>query len=62
MGQHSAGEDLTYEIVKLSPHGLEKLENVYRVGFLAFKEVPEGFVLEGSILYREGLKRGFILH
>ena len=33
-GQHEAGKDLTYEITELSPHGLKKLENVYKIGLL----------------------------
>ncbi|KLO20999.1 hypothetical protein X275_10230 [Marinitoga sp. 1197] len=35
-GKHEAGNDLTYEITKLSPHGLKKLDNVYKVGFLLY--------------------------
>ncbi|KAF2956353.1 cytochrome b5 domain-containing protein [Marinitoga sp. 38H-ov] len=29
-----AGKELTYEITELSPHGLGKLSNVYKIGFL----------------------------
>ncbi|WP_199167423.1 cytochrome b5 domain-containing protein [Thermotoga sp. SG1] len=36
MGRHSAGSELTHEILKLSPHGLSKLSNVYPVGVLVF--------------------------
>lgn len=62
MGQHRAGEDLTYEIVELSPHGLKKLENVYRVGYLVFKDLPEGYESDGFSVFKEGLKRGFIIY
>ncbi|WGS64726.1 cytochrome b5 domain-containing protein [Marinitoga aeolica] len=37
-GRHSAGMDLTYEITKLSPHGLKKLDNVFKVGYLVLNE------------------------
>jgi predicted heme/steroid binding protein len=33
-----AGKELTYEIIELSPHGLKKLDNVFKIGYFVFSE------------------------
>ncbi|MFN3692091.1 MAG: cytochrome b5 domain-containing protein [Fervidobacterium sp.] len=35
--QHTAGQDLTYDILKLSPHGIGKIKNMPSYGVLVFK-------------------------
>ncbi|GAB6189034.1 hypothetical protein JCM30566_07730 [Marinitoga arctica] len=37
-GRHEAGNELTYEIRELSPHGVKKLDNVFMIGYLVLDE------------------------
>jgi predicted heme/steroid binding protein len=62
MNLHTAGNELTYDILKRSPHGLKKLEKALKVGTLIFWSIPEGYSKENFVVFKDGLKIGYLIH
>jgi hypothetical protein len=62
MNLHTAGNDLTNDILNRSPHGIKKLERALKVGTLVFWNVPEGFTKkEKSIVFKNNLRVGYLI-
>ncbi|MDK2885795.1 MAG: hypothetical protein PWP54_353 [Thermosipho sp. (in: thermotogales)] len=61
MNRHNAGEELTYEIIKLSPHGLKKLDAVYKIGYLVFEGNTNNYSIKDNKVYKNEYKIGYIL-
>jgi predicted heme/steroid binding protein len=60
MNKHSAGEELTYEIIKFSPHGMKKLDNVFKIGYLVFQK-NENYTIKENKVFKNGYLIGYII-
>jgi len=62
LNRHKSAEELTYEIRKMSPHGIGKLKDVFKIGLLSLNGIEaeklaedNNYVIDGEKIYDKRL-------